>query len=170
MMSSSADSRVAVGIELKQQACARRNRCRWIGLLILSWLLPDLRATADDSKPVETMLGLNVSGHNGHVTRLVIDRRRSQMISVSHDKTIRFWDLATFTTLRVLRPPIGRGIVGELYSASVADAVRVQYGGSVTAANAAELMAQPDIDGALVGGASLKPLDFGAIVRAANHS
>jgi triosephosphate isomerase len=59
-----------------------------------------------------------------------------------------------------------RGALAELYSASVADAVRVQYGGSVTAANAAELMAQPDIDGALVGGASLKPLDFGAIVRA----
>jgi len=59
-----------------------------------------------------------------------------------------------------------RGALAELYSTSVADAVRVQYGGSVTAANAAELMAQPDIDGALVGGASLKPLDFVAIVRA----
>jgi len=59
-----------------------------------------------------------------------------------------------------------RGALADLYAASVADAVRVQYGGSVTAANAAELMAQPDIDGALVGGASLKPLDFGAIVRA----
>ena len=41
------------------------------------------------------------------------------------------------------------------------------YGGSVTAANAAELMAQPDIDGALVGGASLDPEGFAAIVRAA---
>ena len=50
---------------------------------------------------------------------------------------------------------------------AAADAVRVQYGGSVNAANAAELMAQPDIDGALVGGASLKPAEFGAIVRAA---
>ena len=60
-----------------------------------------------------------------------------------------------------------RGALADLYSASLADTVRVQYGGSVTAANAAELMAQPDIDGALVGGASLKPLDFGAIVRAA---
>ena len=60
-----------------------------------------------------------------------------------------------------------RGALAELYSSAVADAVRVQYGGSVTAANAAELMAQPDIDGALVGGASLKPVDFGAIVRAA---
>lgn len=61
-----------------------------------------------------------------------------------------------------------RGVLTELYSTSVADAVRVLYGGSVTAANANELMAQPDIDGALVGGASLKPAEFGAIVKAAN--
>jgi len=50
---------------------------------------------------------------------------------------------------------------------AVADAVRVLYGGSVKPANAAELMAQPDIDGALVGGASLDPEEFAAIVEAA---
>lgn len=65
------------------------------------------------------MLGLNASGHNGHVTRIVMDKQRHQMISVSHDKTIRFWDLYTLATVRVLRPPIGRGMVGELYSASL---------------------------------------------------
>ncbi len=48
-----------------------------------------------------------------------------------------------------------------------AAAVRIVYGGSVKPANAAELMAQPDIDGALVGGASLEPGDFAAIVEAA---
>jgi triosephosphate isomerase len=48
-----------------------------------------------------------------------------------------------------------------------AQAVRILYGGSVTAANAAEFLGQPDIDGALVGGASLKPAEFAAIVRAA---
>ncbi|HEY0391338.1 MAG TPA: triose-phosphate isomerase [Solirubrobacterales bacterium] len=48
-----------------------------------------------------------------------------------------------------------------------ADEVRILYGGSVKPANAAELMAQPDIDGALVGGASLDPADFAAIVKAA---
>ncbi len=62
-----------------------------------------------------------------------------------------------------------RGALSELYSSSVADAVRVLYGGSVTAANAADLMAQPDIDGALVGGASLKANEFAAIVRAASN-
>jgi len=60
-----------------------------------------------------------------------------------------------------------RGALADLYSGAVADQVRVQYGGSVNAANAVDLMTQPDIDGALVGGASLKPAEFAAIVRAA---
>lgn len=57
-----------------------------------------------------------------------------------------------------------RALIGELYDAETADAIRIQYGGSVNAGNAAELFAQPDIDGGLVGGASLKP-DFGKIVN-----
>lgn len=48
-----------------------------------------------------------------------------------------------------------------------ADVIRVQYGGSVTPANAVEILGKPDIDGALVGGASLKVADFAAIVKAA---
>ena len=62
-----------------------------------------------------------------------------------------------------------RAVMAELYTAETAQALRIQYGGSVTAANAAELMAQPEIDGALVGGASLKPAEFAAIVKAAAH-
>ncbi len=50
---------------------------------------------------------------------------------------------------------------------AAADAVRILYGGSVKPGNAAELLSQPDIDGALVGGASLDPADFAAIVKAA---
>jgi triosephosphate isomerase len=59
-----------------------------------------------------------------------------------------------------------RGILREL-DAGAADDVPIQYGGSVTDANAAEFFSQPDIDGALVGGASLKPDAFAAILRAA---
>jgi triosephosphate isomerase len=59
--------------------------------------------------------------------------------------------------------------VGELYSPDVADAVRVLYGGSVKASNAAEILAQADIDGALVGGASLDPVEFTAICVAAGQ-
>jgi len=60
-----------------------------------------------------------------------------------------------------------RGEVQTLYGAPTAEAVRVQYGGSVSGRNAAELMAQPEIDGALVGGASLRADEFATIVRAA---
>jgi triosephosphate isomerase len=59
-----------------------------------------------------------------------------------------------------------RGTIARLYNEAVAQAVRVQYGGSVKPANVAEFMAHPDIDGALVGGASLKP-DFVELVRIA---
>jgi triosephosphate isomerase len=55
--------------------------------------------------------------------------------------------------------------VGRLHGAGAAAAVRIQYGGSVKPGNIAELMAQPDIDGALVGGASLEAEDFSRLVR-----
>ena len=57
-----------------------------------------------------------------------------------------------------------RACIGEVYDEATANAIRIQYGGSVNAANAAELFARPDIDGGLVGGASLKA-DFGKIVN-----
>jgi triosephosphate isomerase len=58
-----------------------------------------------------------------------------------------------------------RGLLEKIYSSQTAGAVRIQYGGSVKPENAAELMKQPDIDGALVGGASLKVDSFTAIIR-----
>ena len=60
-----------------------------------------------------------------------------------------------------------RDLVGRMYNADVASRVRIIYGGSVKADNAAELFAQPDIDGGLIGGASLKTADFVTIVKAA---
>lgn len=57
-----------------------------------------------------------------------------------------------------------RACIGEVYDEATAEAIRIQYGGSVNGANAAELFAKPNIDGGLVGGASLKP-DFGKIVN-----
>ena len=57
-----------------------------------------------------------------------------------------------------------RDCIGELYGSDTAEAIRIQYGGSVSASSAPELFAQPDIDGGLVGGASLK-VDFGKIVN-----
>jgi len=60
-----------------------------------------------------------------------------------------------------------RRTVAELYGTEAADCLRIQYGGSVKPSNAAELFAMPDIDGGLIGGASLNAADFAAIVRAA---
>ena len=57
-----------------------------------------------------------------------------------------------------------RACIAEVYDEATAEAIRIQYGGSVNAGNAAELFAKPDIDGGLVGGASLKA-DFGKIVN-----
>ncbi|MBI5842970.1 MAG: triose-phosphate isomerase [Chloroflexi bacterium] len=72
-------------------------------------------------------------------------------------------DNANAVVKDIIRPALA-----ELFGAETAQAIRVLYGGSVTAANAAEYFSQPDIDGALVGGASLKIDEFAAIVKAAS--
>ena len=59
-----------------------------------------------------------------------------------------------------------RGLIAKLYNAQIADDTTILYGGSVNAGNAANLFAQPDIDGGLVGGASLKANDFISIIKA----
>ena len=59
-----------------------------------------------------------------------------------------------------------RTVLAETYGTELANACRIQYGGSVKAANAKELMQQPDVDGALVGGASLEAEGFAAIIKA----
>ena len=61
-----------------------------------------------------------------------------------------------------------RGAVAELYGQAAADGLTIQYGGSMNAGNAEELLAQPDVDGGLIGGASLKAKDFSIIVQAAS--
>lgn len=71
---------------------------------------------------------------------------------------------ANFVHQQVIRPALT-----ELFGAENAQAIRILYGGSVTASNAAEFFAYPDIDGALVGGASLKPDEFVAITKAAQR-
>jgi triosephosphate isomerase len=63
-----------------------------------------------------------------------------------------------------------RQLLGELFTPEIAAQIRIQYGGSVKADNAAELLGQDNIDGALVGGASLKAADFLAIIAAASGS
>ena len=62
-----------------------------------------------------------------------------------------------------------RATIRHLYGARVARSVTIQYGGSMNPANAAELLAQPDVDGGLIGGAALVPEKFVDIINAANQ-
>lgn len=62
-----------------------------------------------------------------------------------------------------------RSTIAKMYDTAAADALTIQYGGSMNAANAEELVAQPDVDGGLIGGASLKAEDFNAIIKAASN-
>ncbi len=81
------------------------------------------------------------------------------------------WAIGTGKTATAEQADEVCGIIREtikgLYGDAVADAIRIQYGGSMNAANAAELLAKPNIDGGLIGGASLKAEDFAVIVAAA---
>lgn len=63
-----------------------------------------------------------------------------------------------------------RSIIREMYGARPARSVSILYGGSMNAKNAAELLSMPDIDGGLIGGASLKPQDFATIIAAAGSA
>jgi len=62
-----------------------------------------------------------------------------------------------------------REVLGKLYDQETAQAITIQYGGSMNDKNASDLLKQPDIDGGLIGGASLKPEAFAAIINAANQ-
>jgi triosephosphate isomerase len=62
-----------------------------------------------------------------------------------------------------------RARLAGMYTPAIADGLRILYGGSVKAANVAGIMAQPDVDGALVGGASTDPGEFASIVRYRDH-
>ena len=62
-----------------------------------------------------------------------------------------------------------RATIRHIYGARIARSITIQYGGSMNPENAAELLSQPDIDGGLIGGASLKPAQFVDIINAANQ-
>jgi len=78
------------------------------------------------------------------------------------------WAIGTGLTASPLQAEeicgIIRKTIDELYSAEAGDSVIIQYGGSVKPANASEIMNMPQIDGCLVGGASLEPVDFMEII------
>lgn len=76
------------------------------------------------------ILAVDAGGHTGRIDKLLLSAYGDQLISVSHDKTIRFWDIQTGEPLRVLRPAIGDGLEGQLFAAALApDGSRLAVGG-----------------------------------------
>jgi triosephosphate isomerase len=125
-------------------------------------------------------VGETLDEYESNRTREVVSRQTSQGLkNLSADFALRMvvayepvWAIGTGKASNgkdanaVIKDMI-RPALAELYGEETAQAIRVLYGGSVTAANAAEFFAQADIDGALVGGASLKLDEFIAITKAA---
>ena len=103
------------------------------------------------------------------VAFLGIDKADAEKIVIAYEPV---WAIGTGKTATADQADEVCGIIREtikgLYGEDTAEKIRIQYGGSMNAANAAELLAKPNIDGGLIGGASLKPDDFAVIVDAAN--
>jgi len=101
---------------------------------------------------------------DGALSGLAADRARSIVMAYEPVWAIGTGEVATPEDAQEVCAAI-RTRLAELYSGDLADGVRVLYGGSVKAANTAGIMAKPDVDGALVGGASLDPEEFVRICR-----
>jgi triosephosphate isomerase len=105
---------------------------------------------------------------DGALAGLPADRARSIVVAYEPVWAIGTGEVATPEDAQEVCAAI-RTRLAELYSGDLADGVRVLYGGSVKASNVAAIMAKPDVDGALVGGASLDPDEFVAICRFRLH-
>jgi triosephosphate isomerase len=98
------------------------------------------------------------------LNKRVVDELRSLVIAYEPVWAIGTGKTATSDQAQEAHKYI-RSLISDMFGAALADAVRILYGGSVKPANVSELMAMPDIDGALVGGASLDPDSFSQIVK-----
>ncbi|MGA2265538.1 MAG: triose-phosphate isomerase [Phycisphaerae bacterium] len=96
-----------------------------------------------------------------------VDRKHVRAVTIAYEPV---WAIGTGVTATPQQAQevhaMIRGLVATAYDAATAEAIRIQYGGSVKPSNAAELLGQKDVDGALVGGASLNAADFAVIVKA----
>ena len=134
-------------------------------------------AIAHDLSPI-VCVGESLAERENGQTSAVVDRQvRAALAGVREEDmnvvTIAYEPIWAIGTGRTASPEQAqevhaqiRSLLRALYNQEVADGLRIQYGGSVKPANIVELWAQPDIDGALVGGASLQADSFAAIVEA----
>src|SRR5262249_6110336 len=124
-------------------------------------------------------IGEKIEERDANRTNAVLDTQTTAGLSGVSLSSMRnvviayepFWAIGTGRNATPEQPQEAhvfiRGRIRQLYDATTADAILIQYGGSVKPENAASLLSQPDVDGALVGGSSLKADQFLAIVRAA---
>ena len=135
-----------------------------------------LAALAHGLRPILCVGESKPQRDSGEAEQLVVSQVRAGLSSVTAEQLSQvviayepIWaigtgDTATPADAQAMHATI-RGTLGELYSDELAQQIRIQYGGSVKPDNVDELMSQPDIDGALVGGASLKADSFLRIVQ-----
>jgi len=135
------------------------------------------KALADGLKPI-VCVGETLEEREGNVTEKVVETQvRGAYAGVSAEQALStviayepVWAIGTGRTASSEQAQevhrFIRGLLTSLYGSATAEALRIQYGGSMKAENAAELLAQPDVDGGLIGGAALKSDTFLGIITA----
>ncbi len=137
-----------------------------------------MAALAAGIKPIVCVGELLDQREAGQTAAIVTEQTKSALAGFKKDDVLRtviayepVWAIGTGKTATPAQAQevhkLIRDLLGVLFDADTASKVRIQYGGSVKPANARELMSQPDIDGALVGGASLEAKGFAEIVKGA---
>ncbi|MGN0667352.1 MAG: triose-phosphate isomerase [Huintestinicola sp.] len=172
----SADMLVEVGAEYV--VVGHSERRQYFGETDETVNLRTKAALAAGLKPI-VCVGELLSEREANITEEVISRQiKLDLAGISADdvkKTViayePVWAIGTGKTATADQAEevcaFIRASLAKLYSADVADAVTIQYGGSMNAKNCAELLSKPNVDGGLIGGASLKADDFNTIVQAA---
>jgi triosephosphate isomerase len=133
-------------------------------------------AHAASLKPI-VCIGETLAEREGNQTEKILEKQvRGSLTGITKDQIVEtiiayepVWAIGTGKTATTAQAQEAhafiRSLLANIYDEAAARRVRIQYGGSVKPANARELMSQPDVDGALVGGASLEPRSFSDIIK-----